>query len=162
MPLHRDPLKLSVSLCRSVFTGIVILLLAGCTHESASNAELGKTCTLGFDAGERLVYDPQAPECQNSLCLQMIHQSTEYFDTAPYCTTTCSSDSDCHGQKRDGDDPDDHRCIRGYTCGVLATVGPLCCQKLCVCKDFLPWQGLRTPDVCLPGDDGRVSCGDHS
>lgn len=91
-----------------------------------------------------------------------VPNSVTYFDTAPYFTTTCSTDSDCRGQKRKGDDPDDCRCIRGYTCGVLATVGPLCCQKLCICKDFLPEQGLSTSDVCLPGDESRASCGNRS
>ena len=36
--------------------------------------------------------------------------------------------------------------------GVAFEVGPLCCKKLCICKDFLtiPPSGLQTPATCNP------------
>ncbi len=148
-----------MSFCRSTFMPLTLLLLMGCSNDSASSAELGKTCSLGFENSlTGLVYNPQAPECTAGFCLKPALASFQDMGTAAFCTTTCADDGDCHGQKRDGDDPDDRRCVQGYACGVVTTVGPLCCQKVCVCKDFISEQGLATPPACQPGAGGGTSC----
>jgi hypothetical protein len=53
------------------------------------------------------------------------------------------------------------RCKTGFACGVAFVVGPLCCQKLCLCKDFLGTTGLQTPQTCdvkLPENHGKTAC----
>jgi hypothetical protein len=146
-----------MSLFRSFFAVYALMLLGGCLQES--NAELGKPCNLGFDAGSwQASYNAQAAECASSVCIKQVCASTSTTDTAPYCATTCFSDSDCNGQRRDGKNPDDHRCVHGYTCGVAFAVGSLCCQKLCLCKDFLGEQGVTPPPNCGSGD-GQGHCG---
>jgi hypothetical protein len=78
--------------------------------------------------------------------------------TGAYCSATCSKDSDCDGEKRDNAEASDLRCAGGYACGVAFVVGPLCCQKLCLCKDFLG-TGLQTIQTCDPKqNNGRTAC----
>jgi hypothetical protein len=153
---NAHPQEPAMSLCRSTCWPLALFLLMGCGNDPAS--ELGKTCTLGFDSPGKLAYNPQAPECSVGLCLKPVLSNSRDLDTAPYCTTTCADDGDCHGQKRDGDDPDDHRCVTGYTCGVAVTVGPLCCQKVCLCKDFIGDRGVTTPTACQAGASGQTLC----
>jgi hypothetical protein len=146
-----------MSMCPAILAVFAVFALAGCSQD---NSELGRPCTLGFDAGPvQAVYNSQAPECSSSLCLKTVLNSSIDYETGPYCTTTCSDDSDCHGQKRDGNDPNDHRCASGYVCAVAFVVGPLCCQKLCICKDFLSPRGVVTPPNCESGASGQNRCG---
>lgn len=143
-----------------VIAVLALLLHNGCLQGSSS--ELGLPCSLGIDAGSSLAaYNPQSPECSTGLCLKPMLGGVKDYETAPYCTTSCSSDSDCHGQKRNGEDPDDRRCVRGFACGVAFVVGPLCCQKMCICKDFLAESGVTIPASCQPGTDGRTACEDR-
>jgi hypothetical protein len=68
------------------------------------------------------------------------------------CSAECDQDSDCPGEKRDPANYLDHRCAKGFACGIPMVVGPLSCKKLCVCKDFVsPTTGLTTPQACLAG-----------
>jgi hypothetical protein len=50
-------------------------------------------------------------------------------------------------------DPTDSRCENGFLCMVPTTVGAFCCQKMCVCRDFVaePPGGFKTPAACMPG-----------
>jgi hypothetical protein len=41
------------------------------------------------------------------------------------------------GQARDPTNPLDTRRSTGFLCGVEFVKGPLCCMRLCMCKDFL-------------------------
>jgi hypothetical protein len=150
-----------MSLCRPPLTIFALLCLSACGLGSEStNSHLGQPCSLGFDAGfSQAAYNPAAPECtKSSLCLKPVLDNAEDLQTAPYCSTTCSSDSDCHGQQREDDNSQDHRCTQGYACAIPFVVGPLCCQKMCVCKDFLNDKGAETPASCKPGPDGRNAC----
>jgi hypothetical protein len=75
--------------------------------------------------------------------------------TAAVCSAECSKDSDCEGETR-GEKPADLRCEKGFVCGVAFEVGPLCCKKLCVCRDFVSG-GLPKPASCsLP--EGERTC----
>ena len=150
-----------MSHCRPIFTALALLLLTCCLQ--CSKTEVGQPCNLGFDAGQsQVAYNPQAPECSTGLCLKpALEEYAANRETSPYCSTTCSSDSDCDGPKRSRDDPDDRRCSSGFACGVAFTVGPLCCKKVCLCKDFLSAKGVATPPSCLPGSNGRTACEDR-
>ena len=125
-----------------------------------SNSGLGQPCVLGADAAPyHPVYDNQALECPSGLCLKPLFQQGGYgaVDTAAYCASECSTDNDCTGAIRDPNDPSDRRCASGYACGVEFVVGPLCCKKLCLCKDFLG-NSLSTPLTCDPAQNQGLGC----
>jgi hypothetical protein len=115
---------------------------------------IGRRCDLQADAGAaQAVYNNQALECPTRICLKPVDQNATVpgatkVDTGPYCSATCSQDSDCEGRKRDSSDTNDKGCKSGYTCGEAFVVGPLCCDKLCLCKDFIGTTGLQTPLTC--------------
>jgi hypothetical protein len=122
-----------------------------------SNSGLGQPCVLGADAAPyQAVYDNQALECPSGLCLKPVVQpgASSAMDTAAYCGSECSTDSDCTGATRDPNDPSDKRCRNGYACGAAFVVGPLCCKKLCLCKDFL----LSMPLACDPAQNQGLVC----
>jgi hypothetical protein len=126
-----------------------------------SNSGLGQPCVLGADAGAvQAVYNNQALACPSGLCLKPVQQAGSYstVDTAPYCASECSTDNDCTGATRDPNNPNDKRCMRGYACGVAFVVGPFCCKKLCLCKDFLGTAGLSTPLACDPAQNQGLLC----
>jgi hypothetical protein len=135
------------------------LASAGCGDSGGSS--LGQSCSVGVDGGAfQPVFTNQAPECPGAICLKPADQtsSTNAVDTSAYCSATCSSDSDCNGQKRDNSNANDKRCENGYACGVAFVVGTLCCKKLCLCKDFLSTDP-QTPAPCDPAlNNGQTAC----
>ncbi len=124
-----------------------------------SSNDVGQPCNLRADAGPaQAVYNDQAPECPSGLCLKPVQQEAyNVADTAAYCASQCSTDNDCAGATRDPNDPSDKRCRSGYACGVAFVVGPLCCKKLCLCKDFLGGS-LSTPLACDPAQNQGLGC----
>jgi hypothetical protein len=72
-----------------------------------------------------------------------------YYPAGDYglSTAECQSDSDCIPESP---------CVTGFTCGVPPglTVGQFCCQKYCVCKDYIEIPAatgvLPTPIACDP------------
>jgi hypothetical protein len=128
------------------------------SQETNQYLEIGNPCDVLADAGPRqAVYNPQALECPSRICLKPVNLNTAAVDTGPYCSATCSKDSDCDGQKKDMKDLNDHHCAKGYACGVAFVVGPLCCKKLCLCKDFLG-DSLQTPLTCDPTKNNGQGC----
>jgi hypothetical protein len=120
---------------------------------------IGATCGIPADAGpNQFVYNVNAPECAGNMCMKPIVQpgATGPSNTTAFCTASCSQDSDCAGQNRDPGNPLDTRCARGFACGVLFVKGALCCQKFCICQDFLGPSGLMTPIACQ--GDAASSC----
>ena len=70
------------------------------------------------------------------------------------CTAECSADSDC-------DRVPESPCKTGFTCGVAVTVGPFCCRKFCICKDYvvIPDSGsLSEPEACKSGTAANACC----
>ena len=87
---------------------------------------MSRTC-LRVPLGRELPQGSTYPEGNNGLC-----------------TAECESDDDC-------DRVPESPCITGFTCGVAVTVGPFCCRKFCICKDYvvIPDSGqLATPMAC--------------
>lgn len=133
------------------------------TADTAGSLGVGTPCdVLAVNPGPtQAIFNNQALECPSRICLKPLRAEslTADIDTGPYCSAICSKDSDCDGQRRDGNDPADKHCQKGYACGVAFVVGPLCCKKLCLCKDFLATGGLQTPLTCDPKqNNGGTAC----
>jgi hypothetical protein len=153
--------RLRPALLRASLLGALLLALAAFGSMACEDNGIGRPCDVLADAGQtQAVYNNQALECPSRICLKplRVEGATGPSDTGPYCSATCSKDSDCDGQKRDGRDSLDKRCTKGYACGVAFVVGPLCCKKLCLCKDFLG-DSLQTPQTCDPSvNNGSTAC----
>jgi hypothetical protein len=73
--------------------------------------------------------------------------------TPDLCTAECSSDDDC-------DKSPESPCEGGFACVVPVFVGPFCCQKQCVCRDYIqiPDGGVAPNDVCDPNNSENECC----
>jgi len=158
---------LLTAMVRVSLLGALLLTLAALGSMACEDNGIGRPCDVGADAGQsQAVYNNQALECPSRVCLKPVNANpcclssppTCTCNTGPYCSATCSKDSDCDGEKRDSQEASDLRCTGGYACGVAFVVGPLCCQKLCLCKDFIV-SGLIEPPICDPKqNNGRTAC----
>jgi hypothetical protein len=128
---------------------------AGCEDKA-----IGRPCSIDFDASAgQGVYNTNASECPSRICVKPSVQPgvANSLDTGAYCSVECNSDGDCQGQERDPNNSADLRCRKGFTCAPIFNKGPLCCKKLCLCRDFyLSSVGPATPDACNP--DSGVTC----
>jgi hypothetical protein len=163
------------ALVRTSLSGIMLLGLAALANMACSgngngetnwlgeNSGIGRSCNLMADAGPtQAVYNAQALECPSGICLKPTLNTMRDYETGSYCSELCSRDSDCQGQQRDGNDPNDKRCTSGYACGVAFVVGPLCCKKVCLCKDFLSEKGVTVPLTCDPSaNGGKTACAEN-
>jgi hypothetical protein len=123
-----------------------------------SPATHGQMCDVGAATVPPLpphhaLWRGDAPDCPDQLCLLPARdiQVAMNVDTSPLCTRACVSDADCiNGDMRNPYNQIDKRCRSGFACAVPFEVGPLRCQKLCTCKDFLivPPGGLTPPASC--------------
>lgn len=123
------------------------------TPSTAWPDNLGAPCDVAATYTPwQAVYNAQSPECSSGVCLKpLVRNGLENVDTVPFCTRYCQSDDDCSGgQARDPANPSDKACLTGYTCGVSFVVGPLCCKKICICRDFLGGPGATVPLACDP------------
>ena len=133
------------------------VLGAGCADNP-----VGRICDLGAatpQASERVVASPSL-DCVSRTCLRFPPErplppgSVAPSGNNGLCTAECSSDDDC-------DRVPESPCITGFTCGIAVTVGPFCCRKFCICKDYLvvPESGeLATPKACDPEEANNACC----
>jgi hypothetical protein len=151
------------TLVRTSLFGALLLGFAALANMACEDNGIGRPCDLMADAGPtQAVYNAQALECPSRICLKPVVNKKGDSVTGPYCSALCSKDSDCEGQKRDGNDPKDKRCLSGYACGVAFVVGPLCCKKVCLCKDFLSDKGVTVPLTCDPSQNGgKTACAEN-
>jgi hypothetical protein len=137
------------------YCGPVLLAAAALLFASACNAEpVGRICDLGLEplAGQSVVASPSL-DCTSRTCLKVPKTNPNPPPESRYpegsqglCTAECGGDGDC-------DRVPESPCVSGFTCGIAVTVGPFCCRKFCICKDYivLPASGeLATPAACLP------------
>jgi hypothetical protein len=125
-------------------SALSVLLVGAC-----STNPVGRICFIGNDAGtdqETVVASP-ALECQSRTCLHVAGKSPDL------CTAGCSSDDEC-------DKSPESPCAGGFACVIPVTVGPFCCQKQCVCRDYIviPDGGVATPDVCNSANPDNECC----
>ena len=145
-------------LCSVACFGTAFLLMSLSCKRSDT---IGQLCDLTVDAGpSQGVVNLKAATCPTGLCLKAaLNPETSAVDppTGATCTGECSSDSDCDGELRNASDAQDTRCRGGFVCGVPFVVGPLCCKRYCLCKDFLGACGAQMPVACQ-GPDVLASC----
>jgi hypothetical protein len=141
-------------------TGLAGPFFLGCGWIGlAEDQAIGRPCALQASTGpSQGTYRSDAEECPSNLCLKPVVEpgAAGPMNTGPTCSGECSRDSDCRGEVRDPTNPADYRCAKGFTCAIPFVKGPLCCKKLCVCKDFVGPQGLPTPIACQ--GEGAATC----
>jgi hypothetical protein len=126
--------------------------------DSGASKGLGSPCDVLTDAGSTsTVFNTSALECPSFICLKpAVQTGAPVSSTGAYCSTSCQQDSDCAGLLADPSNPTDRRCQTGFVCGVPFVKGRLCCQKLCLCKDFLGPAGAPVPLTCQ--GDAAANC----
>ncbi|MBP6627946.1 MAG: hypothetical protein KBG28_04680 [Kofleriaceae bacterium] len=124
--------------------------------------EVGRICDLGVEApgvNETVVASPSL-DCTTRTCLKVpltnaLPAGSRYPDgNRGLCTAECESDDDC---ERVPESP----CAGGFTCAIPTTVGPFCCRKFCICKDYvvIPENGtIPEPLACDAGNPDNACC----
>lgn len=136
---------------------VLVLLLAACTSNP-----VGRICDLGTtvpEPSETVVASPSL-DCVSRTCLRVpLQRALPMGSTFPpgntgLCTAECSADTDC-------DRVPESPCKTGFSCGIAVTVGPFCCRKFCICKDYIviPDTGsLATPMACVDSNPLNECC----
>jgi hypothetical protein len=106
------------------------------------------TSTTASEEGSPIVVNPQALECPSRLCLHASQAGT----TLDLCTTECGSDDDCEGETSQSAG----WCTQGFRCVWPVEVGPLCCKRMCMCKDLAP--SIARPASCEPTAANKTVC----
>jgi hypothetical protein len=152
MERRRHASVISTLLSMAVLTGMAALTVA------CEENPVGRECFIGLDAGapmQAIVASP-ALECQSRTCLRVPLERAQLPEGSEYtnlCTAECASNEDC-------DRVPESPCQTGFTCMVPVVVGPFCCRKLCVCKDYLliPDGGIQQPQACDPAIEANSCC----
>jgi hypothetical protein len=97
---------------------------------------VGRLCDLGaIPADNEIVVASGSLDCVSRTCLRMpltqaLPAGAEFPTGATgLCTAECNSDDDCEGSP-------DSPCTGGFACAVAVDVGPFCCKKFCMCRDY--------------------------
>lgn len=114
---------------------VAFVLVTAC--EGGRSPDLaGRICDLGITpTPNEVVVSGPALECESRTCLRMplsqeLPPGSVYpGGTSGLCSAECETDDDCTGSP-------ETPCVGGFACAVAVTVGPFCCQKLCMCRDY--------------------------
>src|SRR5215212_3234591 len=135
----------------------VLLLVGLILSVSCTGEPVGRICDLGTatPAASEVVVASPSLDCVTRTCLRVpLTRELPPGSVFPggnngLCTSECESADDC---ERVPESP----CVGGFACGVAVTVGPFCCRKFCVCKDYVvvPETGIiATPKACDPANN---------
>jgi hypothetical protein len=142
----------------SAMTRIVLLALVACAGEP-----VGRKCDLGGEpAPSEVLVNTASLDCVSRTCLRVplgrdLPPGGDYpTGTTGLCTAACATDDDCQGVA-------ETPCRTGFTCGIPPgeTVGAECCQKLCVCRDYVALDEtghLEAPLACDPTISTNTCC----
>jgi len=139
------------------FLVLGFVLASACTSNP-----VGRICDLGSEtpAPSEVVVASPSLDCVSRTCLreplgrELPPGSVFPAGNSGLCTAECSADGDC-------DRVPESPCTLGFTCGVAVTVGPFCCKKFCICKDYvvIPDSGeLAEPMACEDGNASNACC----
>ena len=119
---------------------------------SCQNNHIGRPCLTDApaDAGtgstdKITIVSSPALQCPSRICLlPAANGNVDTSNESAFCTASCSTDDDC------SDVDPGTQCQKGFVCTWATTSGPFCCEKLCVCHDFVnePPGGFQEPDTC--------------
>jgi hypothetical protein len=128
---------------------LVVLMSIAALGAGCENNPVGRLCDLGAAVPQvtETVLASNSLDCVSRTCLRVPPAEA-------MCTAECSVDEDC-------DRVPESPCERGFTCGIAVTAGPFCCQKFCICKDFLviPESGqLDVPAACDANTPANKCC----
>jgi hypothetical protein len=144
------PRKLARFLEISVLHVWLCCLLAVGAGAGCRNNPVGRPCFIQSGEGDggvpvTVVASP-ALECQSLTCIHVANRSPDM------CTASCDSDDDC-------DTSPESPCQGGFACVVPVVTGNFCCQKLCVCKDYIT-ESLpqAAPAACDPTVAANECC----
>lgn len=123
--------------------------------DASQTPSVGQACAMEESptaSPAQTLVNANAASCPARICLRpAAPTNTPPPDTGPFCTAECQTDDDCVGATRNPSDPADRRCRTGFVCAIPTVTGPLCCRKLCVCRDFLGPTGPEVPPECTVG-----------
>lgn len=150
------PLILSAPMIRRSHVAWACLWAFSALAAACSGDPVGRICDLGNQMPEpsEVVVASPSLDCVTRTCLRVplgreLPPGSMYpGGTNGLCTAECEADSDC-------DRVPESPCITGFTCGIAVTVGPFCCRKFCICKDYVvvPDNGvIETPMACDPNN----------
>lgn len=141
---------------------LVVLISIAALGAGCADNPVGRICDLGAatpQVSEVVVASPSL-DCVSRTCLRVPQSrplppgSVPPTGNSGLCTAECSSDGDC-------DRVPESPCVTGFTCGIAVTVGPFCCRKLCICKDYIvvPDSGeLAPPEACKAENQQNACC----
>ena len=155
-----NPCPLSPTVVRFSPLGALTVAILALGNAGCEDKAIGRPCNLETDGGSsQAAYKSPAIECPGHVCIRPARAAgaAGADDTEAFCSATCSQDSDCAGQTRDKKNPTDKRCSSGFVCMVPFEQGSLCCNRLCVCKDFLPADRVVAPSALCSGPAAK-SC----
>jgi hypothetical protein len=154
--------KLRPVFLRLSLLGALVLATVALGNTSCEDKGIGRPCDVLTDASaQQGVFNSEALECPSRICLKPVQDTSkaeQIPSTGAFCSASCTQDSDCNdAQKRDTTNTSDRRCFGGFVCGIPFVKGRLCCQKLCLCRDFIATSGAQTPNGCKDGADLKCS-----
>lgn len=158
--LCAKPCPLIFTVMRHSLLGVLTLATLALGNVGCEDKAIGRPCDLSTDGGpSQAAYKSPAIECPSHLCIRPARAAgaAGADDTQALCTAPCSQDSDCTGQTRDKKNSSDKRCSSGFVCMIPFEQGPQCCERLCVCKDFLPADKVVAPSSLCSGP-AAASC----
>jgi hypothetical protein len=136
-----------------VALGVLALGLGACEDK-----HVGRPCVTnapadaGASGGQVAIISSPNLSCPSRICLQPAPEGAvgAAAQEGAFCTSLCSTDDDC------SDADPGTLCMTGFVCTVPTTAGPFCCQKMCVCHDFVivPPGGFKTPNTCESSTNG--------
>jgi len=137
------------------------LALLGLVATGCEDKHIGRVCSLdapdagASGTGSSAILNGSAVECPSRICLLPAEEKAA--TTGPLCTAGCSSDDDCDGETSSSNKA---QCHSGFACIVATTVGDFCCERLCVCKDFIDTSPRTPPYNATPATcvSGKSSC----
>jgi len=139
----------------ALFALALVLGLGGACEDKhvGRTCELGTTAMGGTSGSSVATISSPALECPSRICILPATTSGNTANTGPLCTATCESNDDCDGEGGPKGDATDRHCENGFVCMWPTTVGPFCCMKMCVCRDFVtePMGGFQLPKDCQSG-----------
>ena len=157
--MHVTSIRMRVPILAAVLS--FAALSTGCDSNPVGNKCLLGLSDAGVDGGALIEAQVTSPalNCVSRLCLSIPVETGVSLPGEPLdegtglCTGECSKDSDC-------DRVSVSPCQTGFVCDIPMSVGPFCCKRMCMCKDFInvPDAGRPIPPGCDPDNPDNTCC----